>query len=94
MAHEHAARLAVGQQIEREIDAIALARRDRARLGIRFNTLHSSKTLEAWIRRTLDAIGGNYALDVQVSGEAFLTPPGAFSALVAAAVEAETGQSP
>jgi succinyl-diaminopimelate desuccinylase len=29
-----------------------------------------------------------------VSGEAFLTPPGAFSALIAEAVQAETGLTP
>ena len=29
-----------------------------------------------------------------ISGEAFLTPPGDFSAMIARAVEAETGQTP
>ena len=33
-------------------------------------------------------------MDVKVSGESFLTPPGPLSELVAAAVEAETGVTP
>jgi succinyl-diaminopimelate desuccinylase len=65
-----------------------------ARFNIRFNDLHTSRSLEAWIRRTLDAVGGDYALDVQVSGEAFLTPPGAASGIVVAAVESVTGRRP
>jgi len=65
-----------------------------ARFNIRFNDRHSSRSLEAWIRRTLDEAGGRYALDVQVSGEAFLTPPGDASAIVAGAVEQVTGRRP
>jgi succinyl-diaminopimelate desuccinylase len=33
-------------------------------------------------------------LQISVAGESFLTPPGALSALVARAVEAETGRKP
>jgi succinyl-diaminopimelate desuccinylase len=65
-----------------------------ARFNIRFNDRHSSATLEAWIRRTLDAVGGDYALDVQVSGEAFLTPLGQASEIVVGAVESVTGRRP
>jgi len=65
-----------------------------ARFNIRFNDHHSSATLEAWIRRALGAVGGDYALDVQVSGEAFLTPLGQASQIVVGAVEAVTGRRP
>ena len=68
--------------------------RARARFNIRFNDMHSSRTLEAWIRRTLDAVGGRYALAVEVSGESFLTPEGRLSAILVEAVEEITGRRP
>ena len=40
------------------------------------------------------AHGTGISLRLQVSGESFLTPPGPLSALVAAAVAAETGVTP
>ena len=48
----------------------------RARLNIRFNDLQSSGGLTRWMNEILDSIGGTYTLDVRVTGEAFLTPPG------------------
>jgi succinyl-diaminopimelate desuccinylase len=60
----------------------------RAVFNIRFNDLHSSDSLTAWVRKILDgAIGddGAYDLEVQVSGESFLTPPGKLSDVVSAA---------
>jgi succinyl-diaminopimelate desuccinylase len=66
----------------------------RARLNIRFNDLHESATLERWLRERFDAVGGAYDLEIKVSGEAFLTPPGPLSKLVAGAVSAVTGRSP
>ncbi|MBT5665224.1 MAG: succinyl-diaminopimelate desuccinylase [Rhodospirillaceae bacterium] len=60
----------------------------RAVFNIRFNDLHSSDSLTDWIRKTLDASigdGGAYDLEVQVSGESFLTPPGKLSDVVSAA---------
>ena len=39
-------------------------------------------------------LGGQYELNIRVSGEAFLTPPGDFSALIAKSVEQATGLSP
>ena len=38
--------------------------------------------------------GVEIAMEIKVSGESFLTPPGPLSELVAAAVEAETGRRP
>ena len=68
--------------------------RATAGFNIRFNDTHSSKSLTEWIRRRLDATGGRYELDISVSGEAFLTPPGELSALVSDAVESVTGRRP
>ena len=66
----------------------------RAAFNIRFNDRHTGKSLDDWLRREFDAVGGVYELKVQVSGEAFLTPPGPLSALIARAAEAVTGLKP
>ncbi len=63
-----------------------------ARISIRFNDLHTGESLSAMVAEIAHRHGGT-ARPV-ISGEAFLTPPGAFSAMVAAAVEAETGLVP
>ena len=65
-----------------------------AAFNIRFNDRHSSDSLERWLRERFDEVGGRYDLDIQVSGEAFLTPPGALSELVADAVERVLGTRP
>ena len=62
--------------------------------NIRFNDLHSSATLGAWLRETFDAVGGDYDLTLRCSGESFLTEPGPLSALVAEAVKTVTGHQP
>ena len=64
----------------------------KARISIRFNDLHSGASLEAKVAEIAERHGGR-ALAV-ISGEPFLTPPGEFSGLIAAAVEAETGLVP
>jgi len=66
----------------------------RATFNIRFNDRHSGKSLEAWLRRAFDAVGGAYELNLQVSGEAFLTPPGPLSSLIARASKTVTGLEP
>jgi succinyl-diaminopimelate desuccinylase len=63
-----------------------------ARISIRFNDLHTGKSLSDRVCAIAERHGGK-ARPV-ISGEPFLTEPGAFSALVAAAVEAETGIAP
>jgi succinyl-diaminopimelate desuccinylase len=65
-----------------------------AGFNIRFNDLHTSKTLTQWVRGKLDALNAHYELDVSVSGEAFLTPPGALSDLVSGAVDAVLKRKP
>jgi succinyl-diaminopimelate desuccinylase len=66
--------------------------RAHARLSIRFNDLHKGAELGERVRAIAERHGGT-ARQV-VYGEAFLTPPGAFSALIADAVEAELGIRP
>ncbi|MFD2264173.1 succinyl-diaminopimelate desuccinylase [Lacibacterium aquatile] len=68
--------------------------RAEAVFNTRFNDIWTGESLEADIRRKLDSVGVEYQLKCVTSGEAFLTPPGELSALVAQAVEAETGRKP
>lgn len=63
-----------------------------ARISIRFNDLHSGKSLSQQVNEIAERHGGT-ARPI-VSGESFLTSPGVFSALIAEAVKAETGIEP
>ena len=63
-----------------------------ARISIRFNDLHTGKSLSDRVMAIARKHGGR-ARPI-ISGEPFLTEPGAFSALVSAAVEAESGIVP
>ena len=63
-----------------------------ARLSIRFNDLQNGEALVDRIRQLVERGGGT--LTAMISGEAFLTPPGALSAAIAEAVEAVTGIKP
>lgn len=63
-----------------------------ARLSIRFNDLHNGEALVARVRERVEARGG--ILTAMISGEAFLTPPGAFSDAISEAVEAVVGIAP
>ena len=66
--------------------------RARARLSIRFNALHTGAQLSELVAVIAARHGGT--VRAIVSGEAFLTPPGAFSTLVSQAIAAETGLVP
>lgn len=66
----------------------------RAGFNIRFNDMHSGASLERWIRDTAAAAGGAVEVSVEVSGESFLTPPGALSTTLAQAVTVVTGLVP
>ena len=66
----------------------------RATFNVRFNDRHTSASLMRWLTERLDAVGGEYEIDWQVTGEAFLTPPGPLSAAIAAAVTKATGLTP
>jgi succinyl-diaminopimelate desuccinylase len=63
--------------------------RASARISIRFNDLHTGAELVKRVAEIAARFGG--AVRAVISGEAFLTLPGAFSELVAAAIAAETG---
>ena len=65
-----------------------------ARFNVRFNDRHTGEALAQAIRACLDAVGEPYALTAEVSGEAFLTPPGRLSTIVAQSVAAVTGRTP
>ena len=64
----------------------------KARLSIRFNDCHSGASLSEKVAAVAQKHGGT-ALPI-ISGEPFLTPPGQFSDIIAAAVKAETGLDP
>ena len=70
----------------------------RATVNIRFNDAHSGASLTQWLRDHAAEVqaetGVLIEMRVKISGESFLTPPGAFSDLVARAVQAETGVVP
>jgi len=70
----------------------------RGAVNIRFNDHHSGAALSDWLRGEADKIAGEFSVQVDVeitiSGESFITPPGALSDLVSGAVEAETGVKP
>ena len=79
----------VGNPATNVIPAVA-----SAGFNVRFNDLHTGASLSERLRRRLDAEGPAYRLDVSISGEAFLTPPGPLSALLARACRAVLGREP
>ncbi|MFQ6547550.1 succinyl-diaminopimelate desuccinylase [Aestuariibius sp. 2305UL40-4] len=70
----------------------------QATLNIRFNDEHTGASLTEWLEEEAEAVTDEsevaFRIDVRISGEAFLTPPGPLSDLVARSVEAETGRQP
>lgn len=80
-----------------EIDTInpahnVIPAKAKARLSIRFNDTHSGASLSETVQAIAARHGGT-ATPI-ISGEPFLTPPGEFSAIIARAVQAETGIEP
>ena len=66
----------------------------KARLSIRFNDLHSGEALVAMISAIVHAEAADGEVIARISGEAFLTLPGAFSSLISDAITAATGITP
>ncbi|MDP2086949.1 MAG: succinyl-diaminopimelate desuccinylase [Gemmobacter sp.] len=70
----------------------------RGTVNIRFNDLHSGASLSAWLRAEAEKVaqetGVAIGMEISISGESFLTPPGRLSDLVARAVQAETNRVP
>lgn len=70
----------------------------KATANIRFNDAHTSESLTQWLQGEVNQVasdtGIEIAMEVRVSGESFLTAPGALSTLVSQAVQEETGLMP
>lgn len=70
----------------------------RMTVNLRFNDLHTGASLTDWLQAEADKVAAETGVKIEmtakISGEAFLTPPGDLSALVSAAVTAETGLVP
>lgn len=70
----------------------------RAVLNIRFNDLHTGESLDAMLREQAAVVaaqtGVTFAIETEISGEAFLTEPGDFVDLVCDAVQQVTGRRP
>ena len=70
----------------------------RATLNVRFNDLHEATDIERWLREQFDMVtyqtDSSYDLITKVSGEAFLSPPGQLSAVLAGAVTEVIGRTP
>jgi succinyl-diaminopimelate desuccinylase len=62
--------------------------------NIRFNDHWTGETLKYWIAERLGAVGGHYELEVTVSGESFLVPPGVVAGPLAEAIRRVTGRVP
>ena len=69
-----------------------------ATVNIRFNDSHSGDSLTKWLKiqteEIMETFGVEISTEVHISGESFITPPGAFSDLVARAVQVETNHKP
>ncbi len=70
----------------------------RSAVNIRFNDDHSGAELSDWLQTEADKVsqqtGIKIDLNIKISGESFLTPPGPLSDLIGAAVQAEIGETP
>ena len=69
-----------------------------ATVNIRFNDSHSGDSLTKWLKiqteEIMETFGVEISTEVHISGESFITPPGALSDLVARAVQVETNRKP
>ncbi len=70
----------------------------RAAVNIRFNDLHSGASISDWLRRGAAEVDAQFGtttdIQIKISGESFLTPPGSLSDLVSKAVALETNVTP
>jgi succinyl-diaminopimelate desuccinylase len=79
----------VGNQATNVIPASA-----QAVFNIRFNDCWTREKLERWLRQRLDEFGGRYALDISVSGEAFVVAPRMLSDCLIEAIQRVAGRTP
>lgn len=67
----------------------------RAKISIRYNTLHTFDSIKAWLEGICDAHAKDkWQLTPHHSGEPFLTPEGPLSELMVRAIEKVTGHTP
>ena len=70
----------------------------KAVVNIRFNDVFSSEELGVWLKKEADRITTEtdieMSVEIKVSGESFLTPPGKLSSLVGHAIQDELGIIP
>jgi succinyl-diaminopimelate desuccinylase len=70
----------------------------RMTVNIRFNDIHSGASLTQWLRAEADKVaaetGVRIGMEVKITGEAFITPPGDLSDMVTRAIHRETNQNP
>ncbi|WP_323767337.1 succinyl-diaminopimelate desuccinylase [Antarctobacter sp.] len=70
----------------------------RATVNIRFNDTHTGAALSDWLRAEAAKVDAEYGttteVQIKISGESFLTPPGPLSDLVSRAVALETNITP
>jgi len=79
----------IGNPASNVIPALA-----QAVFNIRFNDHWTSDRLKRWIAERLDGVGGHYTLDIKVSGESFLVPPGIIGDRLAEAIRRVTARTP
>jgi succinyl-diaminopimelate desuccinylase len=83
----------VGNEASNVIPARAVAR-----LNIRFNPSHTGAALADWVLQegalAGEGFAGRVTIETRINGEAFLTPRGPFTDVVAAAARAVTGREP
>jgi succinyl-diaminopimelate desuccinylase len=65
-----------------------------AQLNVRFNNLHRGADLVRLVEETAARAAPGTTVRARISGEAFLTPPGALYDVVVSAIEDETGCKP
>jgi len=66
----------------------------RAVFNIRFNDLHSPTEIQEYVRNICEQVGGEYELQMRVSGDAFLTNNDKLKNALVGAVEKTTGHKP
>lgn len=65
-----------------------------AEFNIRFNDRWSGESIQDWVRKHCEAVGGAYDLSMRVSGESFLSAPGPLSDALLSAVRDVTTHTP
>lgn len=65
-----------------------------AMFNVRFNTRQTPDSIEAFVRERCDRHASDYTLDIDVSGDCFLTEPGPVVEVTSKAITSVTGSTP